>query len=392
MAALDNDEDHQLERSEADGDYSPAWASLPDVLVIQIYGYLRDHTRLCMACVCKRWKALFYTPSLWRRRRVHFTGARSENKAKRECEYMKVLGRHLKTMSLSFGNPTYRTVKVMALAAETYLKQLVYDPRIRLTEFVLHHLDLEHNWHFWISRNKVVGNLCRLFKRLRYLQTINVISCRVSLAEGCRLLESLARGYAGRTLRILSADDLFQTNILPIRHKRYVNVWPNFKSLTQIYFNYGAVNAEMLKTFGENLSKTLQKLTLSIEKNVSHIVIGSDAWENFSKCCPMATVTFYIYVTGRYYDPTVALVKGIPVSELDTLSWATIATRDDMQAQIPRLLKHVGKTYADTIGTYKPPDMLYITDTVCVYILAISYVNDLAMEHICAAIINYLLS
>ncbi|OWF55121.1 F-box only protein 39-like [Mizuhopecten yessoensis] len=372
MAELDKQEGPHLESLEGDCDVNARWNSLPDVLVIYIYEYLCDYARLQMACACKRWRDLFYTPSLWRRRRVHFIGLKAENKARRECQYIKIMGRYLKTLTVSFGKPTYRTVKVMALAAETYLKQLLYDSKLRLTGFVLHHLALEHCWHFWISRNKVIGTLCRLFRRLRYLETVTVVSCRLSLLEGCRLLESLGRGYAANTLKVLSADDLFQTNIIPVRHKRYVHVMSKFSGLTQIYVNYGSINAGILDSFAENLSNTLQKLTLSIEKNVSNFIIPSEVWKNFSKHCRHAVVTLYIYVTGRLYDPTQPLVKGVPVAEVNAVSWASIAQHDHMQGQIPLLIRHVGRTYSDTLEhltlqlDQNPPideDLLYLLNT-----------------------------
>lgn len=322
------------------------WENLPDIIVIEIYKYLKDADRLRMSCVCNQWHDMFSSPILWQTRHVHFNVVSSL----KDMIFLQRFGHYLRTLILSFSTPTFRTVKRITSHAETFLTALSNFPKLNVTEVILHHLDFETYWHYWMCRHRVISALCRLMRKARHIHTLNAVSSRLSITEGCRLLESLSRGYGGATLNILFADDLFQSTVKPCKHKRFINTMHKFTNLSYIYLNYMALNSEILRIFAKNLQTTLTKITLSVEQDVSDCIITSKDWTSFSRACPITKIIFCIYATGPSYAVIAPMVKGIPVSEIDIVSWATVTSVDNMQQQIPNLIQHLGKTYTTTIG------------------------------------------
>lgn len=329
------------------------WNHLPDIVLLEIYSLLGDSDRLRMATVCKQWKRIFYSPFLWRKRKFMFGGVLAEDTAKKACAYLKVFGKHLRVLTVGFHAPTLRTVKAISRAAETFFKRLTFLPGLHLKQFTLFHVNMEHYWHFLISRNRVINALCRFLRRLRFLQTLNLVAARLTLSDGCRVLESLTRGCAARTLRTFYMEDIFTSTVFPVLHKRYIYAVSKFRGLRYLYTNYNTVNGQILLNFAKNLGENFEKLTVTVDEDISRNLIPEDTWFKFARKCRNVSVSFYIYASGFQHSVTEALVDGIPMTEVDIVSWpALVSHRPDVERRIPLLIKHVAEFYYRTLGNH----------------------------------------
>lgn len=328
---------------------SSDWCYLPDVALIEVYKYLDDSERVAAARVCKNWLRLFETPLLWRYRCVSFGGFDAMGTADRACRYIKRFGKHLRSLAIRFQGPTYRTVKVISQATEVFLKKLAVIANMRLKEFTLYHANMENHWHFVASKNRVVASLCRFLRRCRELEVLNLIAARVTLVDGCRILESLGRGAASKTLKFLYMEDMFQTNVIPISISRYRNAMSKMKGLTYIYTNYNTVNGEILRHFARE--QKMKTFTLTIDCDINSWVIEPETWTYFKRQCPDTKVIFYIYASGFRHGIQHALPETVPMKEIDIIAWpAIVESRAEAQTRLCGLIHHISNVYSDTLG------------------------------------------
>ncbi|XP_076106265.1 uncharacterized protein LOC143074950 isoform X1 [Mytilus galloprovincialis] len=330
---------------------SSDWCYLPDVALIEVYKYLDDSERVAAARVCKNWLRLFETPLLWRYRCVSFGGFDAMGTAERACRYIKRFGKHLRSLAIRFQGPTYRTVKVISQATEVFLKKLAVIANMRLKEFTLYHANMENHWHFVASKNRVVASLCRFLRRCRELEVLNLIAARVTLVDGCRILESLGRGAASKTLKFLYMEDMFQTNVIPISISRYRNAMSKMKGLTYIYTNYNTVNGEILRHFARE--QKMKTFTLTIDCDINSWVIEPETWTYFKRQCPDTKVIFYIYASGFRHGIQHALPETVPMKEIDIIAWpAIVESRAEAQTRLCGLIHHISNVYSDTLESF----------------------------------------
>lgn len=326
------------------------WNQLPDVSLIEVYRYLRDVDKLSMACVCKNWYRLFSSSVLWRERKIVFNSLAADRTLSKETAFLNKYGQYLNKLKLGFGQPSFKSCAVISKAAESYLRRLTLRNDIHLKEIDLDNLQMEQHWHFILSRNRLVTALCRMLRKQRYLQSVYLTSARMRIFDGCRILEALAKGPTASTIRVIYMENLFETNVYPIRQIRYVNAMSRFLNLEQIHLNYKYLNSQVLKMFGKKLSKTLEHLSLMLEGDIRGIEIQSEHWEEFTKNCPKVRVGIYLCTTIiRGNDLRPPFVRGIPVCEVYMTSWARI---DDTEERLGTLLTHMGNNYKFTLGNH----------------------------------------
>ena len=324
------------------------WGQLPDVSLVEVYSYVKDTDKLNMACVCKHWNRLFSSPVLWRERKIEFNSLAADRTAEKEIQFLSKHGQHLNKLKLGFGQPSFRSCALISKAADNFLRRLTLRNDIHLKEIDLDNLLMEQHWHFILSRNRVVTALCRMLRKQRYLETACLSSGRMRIFDGCRVLEALTKGPTVNTIKAIYMENLFETNIYPIRQVRYINAMSRFQCLEQLHLNYKYINSQILQAFGKNLSRTLEYLSLMMEGEVRGIEIPSESWEQFAKLCRKVRVGIYICTTIlRGNDMRSPFVRGIPLVEIYLTSWARI---DDTEQRLAPFLRHVGNIYKNTLG------------------------------------------
>ena len=324
------------------------WDQLPDVSLVEVYLNLKDTDRLNMACTCKNWNRLFSSSVLWRERTVEFNSLAAERTAEKEIRFLSKHGHHLNKLKLGFGQPSFRSCAVISKAAENYLKRLTIRNDIHLKTIDLENLHMEQHWHFILSRNRLITALCRMLRKQRFLETVYLSGARMRIFDACRILESLAKGPTVSTIKSLYIEDLFETNVYPIRQPRYVSAMSRFLRLESVHLNYKYLNDLVLRNFGRRLSKTLQYLSVILEGDVRGIEIPSHCWEELKEYCPILKVGICLCTTIlRGNDLRTPFVRGMPISDVYLTSWARI---DDTEQRLAALLRHFGNTYRSTLG------------------------------------------
>lgn len=330
---------------------SSDWNVVPDLVLLNVFFQLEDEDRLSMALVCKNWYRLFQSPQLWRNRRVIFSTEKPYTTATNSLGFLKTFGKNLRVLTVGFAMPNFRNAKQISKAVEFYFIKATNIPDLRLKEFTLQNANMELYWHFILSRKRIISSLCRFLRRLHELTLINLIAAKMSLTDGCRVLESLGRGQASKTLQTVFIEDMFQAYISPNKHKRYTQAMSKFKSISWIYTNYDTINAQIMKNIANCMGEQFQKLTLTIDCDVSSNIIRSEDWSNFAEHCPNAEVVVYIYASAFKQDVPSILVPGIPLKEIDIVSWPSVdSARRALESNISSTLCHVALTYSNRIG------------------------------------------
>ncbi|KAL5015668.1 hypothetical protein ScPMuIL_005257 [Solemya velum] len=323
------------------------WKALPDVALVEIYSLLKDQDRARMARVCQNWFRMFSYPSLWRYRRVKFGGFCADDTGKNAWKFAKLFAKHVRSLTLGFGMPSFRTVKIMSKSAETFLRKLGALNNLKIQCISIEYLNMEYYWHFIISRNRIVTALSRFFKRQRCLLSINLIAARLTLIDGCRILESLGRGASGRTLESIYMEDMFQANVLPFRHRRYINAMRKFTGLRFVHTNYSYLSNELLEIFSDKLGMNLQRMTIMIDSDVSTHSITTAEWNNFVAACPSLRIGLFVCSFAPRSNISSVLVRGIPIDAVHISIWKTLT--DENPNLISNMLDHVGNTYYRTL-------------------------------------------
>lgn len=332
---------------------SSDWNVVPDLVLLNVFFQLEDEDRLSMALVCKNWYRLFQSPQLWRHRRVIFSTEKPYTSATNSLGFLKTFGKNLRVLTVGFAMPNFRNAKQISKAVEFYFNKATNIPDLRLKEFTLQNANMELYWHFILSRKRIISSLCRFLRRLHELTLINLIAAKMSLTDGCRVLESLGRGQASKTLQTVFIEDMFQAYISPNKHMRYTQAMSKFKSISWIYTNYDTINAQIMKNIANCMGEQFQKLTLTIDCDVSSNIIRSEDWNNFAEHCPNAEVVVYIYASAFKQDVPSILVPGIPLKEIDIVSWPSVdSARRALESNISSTLCHVALTYSNRIGSY----------------------------------------
>ena len=327
------------------------WAQLPDVSVIEVYRYLRDPDKLNMACVCKNWNRMFSSPVLWRERKIVFSSLAADRTAEKEMTFLSKYGHHLNKLKIGFSQPSFRSCAIISKAAESYLRRLTLRNDVHLKEIDLDNLHMEQHWHFILSRNRVITALCRMLRKQKYLESVYLTSARMRVFDGCRILESLSKGPTANTVKTIYMENLFETNVFPIRQIRYINAMSRFLNIEHLHLNYRYLNPQILKMFGQKLSKTFEYMSVMLEGDVRGIEIRPEHWDDLATNCPKLKVGIYLCTTiMRGNDLRSPFVKGIPISEIYMTSWARI---DDTEERLAPLLTHIGNTYKSTLGILK---------------------------------------
>ncbi|XP_061197408.1 F-box only protein 39-like [Saccostrea echinata] len=322
------------------------WNVLPDLVLLEVFSQLGDEDRLTTALVCKNWHRIFQSPQLWRARRVIFSAENPFTVATKSLGFLKSFGKNLKDLTVGFSSPNFRNAKQISKASELFFRKASCISDLRIREFTLQNANMEVHWHFILSRNRIISALCKFLRSLQEVSLINFIAAKMSLTDGCRVLESLGRGKASKTLKTAFIEDMFQAHVSPNRHERYTSAITKFKSISWMYTNYNTINSAILSNISKHMGKQFHKLTLTIDSDVSSNIIQNKHWNDFSSNCQNVEVVLYIYASAFKQDVPSILVSGIPLKEIDIVSWpSTESARRALESQISRTLGHISTTF-----------------------------------------------
>ncbi|XP_076372820.1 F-box only protein 39-like [Tachypleus tridentatus] len=97
------------------------WATLPDIIIVNIFSFLNHNDRVSASLVCRNWTTAFHAPQLWRSMKVHFYGnvyseIKSIQFAQRHGRYLSVLKRfkNLQTLVMNINCLSDEIVNALA--------------------------------------------------------------------------------------------------------------------------------------------------------------------------------------------------------------------------------------------------------------------------------------
>lgn len=239
------------------------WHCLPDIGIIFVYTYLNDNDRRNMSLVCKNWSRLFHSSCLWRRRQFYFGGYHPHLIQEKACKFALHYGRHLRFLTIQSGHPSYQTCSLFQEAAAKFL--VAIRRKSNIYEFNLRRLEIDRFWRNEEARDKLIASVSSFLKNQGKMKIFDMSYARVSLAEGCRILESLGL-QSGSTLKTLHIEGLFHSHLSVFKLNRFQIAMSNFTSLHTLVLNYNCLFDEVLYTLGKTGRQTFKFMKIKVNR------------------------------------------------------------------------------------------------------------------------------
>lgn len=319
------------------------WAHLPDIVIIEIYKYLKDEEKVNAALTCQNWGWLYYTPCLWRTRHFDVGGYRVHYNGLKACQFATVHGRHVQNLSLSCSHPSYHTAKIFQRTMEELLFKM---RQAKLVEFEMERLELERFWRFESARDRLISSLVRFFRYQSRIQTFDMTSAKFPSVGGIRVLEILGN-HCGETIKEMYLEDFFHSRLAVFQVPRYINCLALFKSLEFLALNYNCLSEEVILLFAKTLPGILDMINIKVYRHDPRFHrISGNAWRALKKACPKLIVTFWFENVGLMNEIVPLLSKEIPVRDFHI--WT--GYDDDADWRLNDTIRHLHQTYKDYLG------------------------------------------
>ncbi|KFV91667.1 PREDICTED: F-box only protein 39 [Eurypyga helias] len=294
-----------------------SWTHLPDVCLRHVFHWLDDRDRSQAALVCKKWNWVMYSGSLWRSRTISFYGRPSRAhtlELKSALWHTKKFSKYLKHLEIKLLNP-YNT-NITKRFQGTIKDLLSHLGNSRLVSLSIEHLRL--NCLIWNNAVKAqfINNLATFLKRSKQLDYLNLKGARVTLEEGCKLLNSLSCSISK-----LNIEDFFSIHSAAYSSTLFHQTMSKFHSIAILTFNYSCISNELLDTLREHSAHSL--CTLNIKCHIhdphGHEVCGT-SWTNLAKRAPKLIVNYVFQRVMKHNDLARILLAEIPVRSISLRS------------------------------------------------------------------------
>ncbi|XP_061198394.1 F-box only protein 39-like [Saccostrea echinata] len=320
------------------------WEHLPDVVIIEVYKYLKDEEKVNAALTCKNWGRLYYTPCLWRTRHFDVGGYRIHANALKACQFATLLGRHVHNLSINCSHPSYHTAKLF----QKTMNELLFKMRhSKLIEFELERLELERFWRCESARDRLISSFVRFFRYQNRLQIFDMTAAQFSSIGGIRVLETLG-SQSGDTIKEMYIEDFFHPRLAVFQVPRYINCLTLFKSVEFLALNYNCISEEVILLFAKTLAGKLDMINIKVYKNDPRFHrISGNAWRELKRACPKVIITFWFESIGFMHEIVPILVKEIPVRDFHI--WT--GYDDDADWRLNDTIRHLHLTYKHCIDS-----------------------------------------
>ncbi|NXT82926.1 FBX39 protein, partial [Zapornia atra] len=302
-----------------------SWAYLPDVCLRQVFHWLDDRNRSQAALVCKKWSCTMYSASLWRSRTITFYG-RPSRVCKLELQsslwYVKKFGTHLEHLEIKLSNPHNTTCTQKFKVTMRVLFSHLAKCNSRLAWLSITCLELDR--FFWknVTRTQFIKNLAAFLKKMsKQLDYLNLKGARVTLEEGCELLNSLSCLTNRSFISHISIEDFFRLSLPVYSSMLFHQAMSKFHSLVSLTLNYNCISDELLDILWEHTAHSLCTLNIKCHVHDPHEqVVGGMSWANLVKRAPKLKVNFYFERVMKHDHLARILLAEIPVKTISLRS------------------------------------------------------------------------
>ncbi|NXT58915.1 FBX39 protein, partial [Pluvianellus socialis] len=309
---------------ESEPEQSP-WADLPDVCLRRVFHWSDDRDRSHAALVCKRWNWAMHSGSLWRSRTITFHGRPSRENTEelqRALWSVRRFGKYLEHLEIKLRNPYTTTFIRKFQVTVRGLLSCLAKCNSRLVSLSIEYLALDRLiWKNAVRAQFLKSLAAFLKKRSKWLDSLNLRGARVSLEEGCELLDSLSWLTKESSLSEMNIEDFFSLHLPVYSSPLFPQTMSKFHSLVILTFNYNCISDELLNTLREHSAPSLRTLNIRCHIHDPHgQVVWGVSWANLAKRAPKLKVNFFFERVLKHDDLTRILLVEIPVRSISLRS------------------------------------------------------------------------
>ncbi|NXW90291.1 FBX39 protein, partial [Alopecoenas beccarii] len=302
-----------------------SWAYLPDVCLRHVFHWLDDRDRSQAALVCKKWSWAMHSGSLWRSRTIIFYGRPSRARTlefQSALWYVKKFGKYLEHLEIKLSNP-YNTAftQKFQITMRGLLSHLG-KRNSRLVSLSIKYLELDRLIWKNVVRAQFINNLATFLKRMsKQLDYLNLKGARVTLEEGCELLNSLTCLTNRSFISEINIEDFFGLHLPVYSSTLFHQTMSKFHSLVILTFNYNCISDELLDILREHSAHSLCTLNIKCHIHDPHgQVVWGMSWANLAKRAPKLNVNFFFERVVRHDHLARILLAEIPVRSISLRS------------------------------------------------------------------------
>ncbi|XP_069730459.1 F-box only protein 39 [Phaenicophaeus curvirostris] len=274
-----------------------AWAYLPDTCLRHVFHWLDDKDRVQAALVCKKWSGALHFGSLWRSRTITFHGQPLKaNKLEfvKALWFIKKFSKYLEHLEVKLSNfyKTNATQNFLTIMRGLFSHLGKYNRRLEFLS--IEHLGLDRP--IWKSRGRAqfIKTLALFLKKKRkHLKYLNLKGARVSLEDGCELLNCLSWLTNKSSISEMNIEDFFHTHLHVHSSTLFHQTMSKFHNLVTLTVNYNCVSDELLDILREKSAHSLCTLNIKCHSNDPHQqVVSGTSWANLVKRAPKLSMNF----------------------------------------------------------------------------------------------------
>ncbi|NXX52934.1 FBX39 protein, partial [Scopus umbretta] len=302
-----------------------SWAHLPDVCLRHVFHWLDDRDRSRAALVCKKWSWAMYSGSLWRSRTITFYGRPSRAHTlefQSALWYVKKFGKYLEHLEIKLSNPHNTAFTQKFQVTMRGLLSHLGRCNSRLTSLSIKYLELDRLIWKNVVRAQFLKNLAAFLKRMsKQLDYLNLKGARVTLEEGCELLNSLSCLTNKSFISEVNIEDFFSLHLPVYSSTLFHQIMSKFRSLVILTFNYNCISDELLDILREHSAHSLCTLNIKCHIHDPHgQVVWGMSWANLAKRAPKLNVNFFFERVMKHDHLARILLVEIPVRSISLRS------------------------------------------------------------------------
>ncbi|NWH79169.1 FBX39 protein, partial [Piaya cayana] len=253
-----------------------AWVYLPDTCLSHVFCWLDDKDRVEAALVCKNWSRALSFGSLWRSRTITFCGQPSspsfdESEFVRALWFTKKFSKYLRHLEVKLPNfyNTNATQNFLIIMRDLF-------SHLRKCNRRLEFLSIEHlglDCPIWKSRSRAqfIRILAQFLKKMsKHLKYLNLKGARVSLEDGCKLLNCLSWLKCENSISKMNIEDFFHTRLHIHSSTLFHQTMSKFHNLVTLTVNYNCVSDELLDMLRKRSAHSLCTLNIKCHSDDPH--------------------------------------------------------------------------------------------------------------------------
>ncbi|EHB05776.1 F-box only protein 39 [Heterocephalus glaber] len=301
------------------------WATLPDVCLRRIFWWLGDRDRSRAALVCRKWNQMMYSADLWRYRTITFSGRPSRVHASEfqsALWYVKKFGHYLECLEIKFLNPYNAVLTKKFQITMRGLLSCLGRSNNRLKSLSIQDLELDRLvWRNSI-KNSLIKSLSFFLKKMgKYLDSLSLKGARLTVEQGCQILNSLSYLQNESATSDLNIEDYFSHRLTVYSSPQFNKTMATFHNLATLTLNYNCISDELLENLAANNASTLRTMYIKCHIYDPHgQVIWGMSWAKLARQASNLKVNFFFERVMKYERLVRILLQEIPIRSISLRS------------------------------------------------------------------------